>query len=227
MTADGFKMVDFYHRLYTATSGKVTPLIGQTMIEAGYDSSYSLKKKTLHTPPSWDDALSYNQETLETKMPVLFDFGAAGKGYLVDILGEIIEDAGVQTYTINAGGDIRRRSSAKESVEIGLENPNDITEAIAITKLTNGSLCASSGSKRKWQDLNHIIDPFTLKSPSRIIATWVIATDTMTADGLATALFFTEPEVLQREFNFSYALLFDDMSLQHTNDFNLTVFKDA
>jgi thiamine biosynthesis lipoprotein len=225
LPADAYKLLAFYDRLYAATNGSVTPLIGQTMVEAGYDASYSLEKKKLHHPPEWEAVMSYDQNSIALKQPVLLDFGAAGKGYLVDILGEILEEVGIRTYMINAGGDIRYRSEHNQALEIGLENPTDVSEVIGITKLTNASLCASAGSKRKWDDINHIINPQTLQSPEHIIATWVVAADTMTADGLATALFFTEPQKLMQQFSFSYALLFDDMSLQSTKEFPITIFE--
>jgi thiamine biosynthesis lipoprotein len=225
MPDDGFALLQFYHRLYTVTDGYVTPLIGQTMVEAGYDASYSLQTKTMHHPLNWEEVLAYNADTITIKRPNLLDFGAAGKGYLVDILGSLIEEAGINSYTINASGDIRHRSARKEVLEIGLENPLDASEAIGVTKLTNASLCASAGSKRQWGELNHIIDPITLQSPEHIIATWVIADDTMTADGLATALFFTDPDVLARQFSFTYALLHEDMSLHSSHNFPLTVFE--
>lgn len=225
LPADAHKMLAFYHQLYELTDGRVTPLIGQTMVEAGYDAAYTLQKKTLHQPPAWEEVITYDAHTITVKRPVLLDFGAAGKGYLVDLLGEIIEAAGLRSYLINAGGDIRYRSEHEEPLEVGLENPLDITEAIGITRLTNGSLCASAGSKRQWDDLNHIIDPAALRSPEHIIATWVSATDTMTADGLATALFFAEPSKLMQQWSFSYAVLHQDMSLESSRSFPLTAFE--
>ncbi|CAN5397754.1 FAD:protein FMN transferase [soil metagenome] len=229
MPPDCYKLLSFYHQLYKVTSGKVTPLIGQTMVDAGYDAAYSLQKKALHQPPKWDETLlSYTESTIANKQSVLLDFGAAGKGYLVDIVSELIEAAGIHAYIINAGGDIRYHSPQPwQTLEIGLENPLDTSEAIGIVTVANGSLCASAGSKRKWAGINHIIDPVTLESPEDIIATWVLATDTMTADGLATALSFTAPDVLLKTFSFSYALLRKDMSLQYSKDFPVKIFEAA
>lgn len=224
LPADGYKMLDFYQRLYKATAGKVTPLIGQTMSDSGYDAVYSFDQKTMQPPPPWQEVIKYTKTKLTISLPCLLDFGAAGKGYLVDILGESFDQVGLDDYSINAGGDILQRTSTGELLAVGLENPNDSTEAIGVAKLSNRSLCASAGSKRKWGNFHHIIDPNSLLSPKEIIATWVIAEDTMTADGLATALFFTAPEQLAKHFSFSYAYLDKNMQLSRSKDFPATIF---
>ncbi len=222
---DGYRLLHFYEKLYEATNGKVTPLIGQTIADAGYDSSYSFETKSLHQPPSWETTLLYTKDSITLKKPALLDFGAAGKGYLVDIIGELLEHHELHTFTINAAGDMLHRSHQKTSLDVGLENPFDTSEAIGIAQLSNRSLCASAGSKRKWGNFNHIIDPDTLQSPQEIIATWVIADATMTADGLATALFFTDASQLMRYFSFSYAVLNKSMQLSHTKDFPVKLFQ--
>ncbi len=221
---DGYKLLGFYEKLYAATDGKLTPLIGQTMVDAGYDAGYSFQTKQLTSPPSWTDTIAYDKNSVTLNKNVLLDFGAAGKGYLVDIVAGILDEAGIRSYTINAGGDILHRSEDSETLAIGLENPMDTSEAIGIARLTNKSLCASAGCKRQWGTFHHIIDPSSLASPRQITAVWVVAADTMTADGIATALFFTEPSQLQKHFDFSYAILDQDMTLHHAKDFPARVF---
>jgi thiamine biosynthesis lipoprotein len=221
---DGFAMLEFYEELYVATGGKVTPLIGQVISDAGYDAEYSLKPKALHSAPRWEDVLTFDTRGITLKEPALLDFGAAGKGYLVDIISELLTKAGLKNFTLDGSGDIMHRTSKKEALEIGLENPEDRTEAIGVVELSNKSLCASSGSKRQWGKFTHIIDPEKLESPRQVLATWVIADDTMTADGLATALFFTDAKDLHEQFDFSWAVLDNDMELEHSKDFPVEVF---
>jgi thiamine biosynthesis lipoprotein len=221
---DGYDMLRFYEQLYDATSGRVTPLIGQTLVDAGYDKDYTFQSKPLHRPPKWEDVLTYDKQSLTLTRPALLDFGAAGKGYLVDIVSAVIESDGVRSFLINAGGDILYRSTEQVAINVGLESPLDNTEAVGIAKLLNQSLCASAGSKRKWGEFHHIIDPTVLRSPEQVIATWVIADSTMVADGIATALFLTGAEALLSQFSFSYALLYRDMSLYYAKDFPVTTF---
>jgi len=225
MPKHGHKLLEFYERLYKLTDGVVTALIGQVMADAGYDANYSFKSKELKTPPKWQDALSYDNHQIVIKKPALLDFGAAGKGLLVDIVAAIIEDAGIKSFTINASGDILHTSEKGDQITVGLENPFDASEAIGVVKLGSKSLCASAGSKRKWHNFHHIIDPATLKATTEIVATWVIADDTMTADGLATALFFVNPSTLAGEFSFDYAKLGKDMELSYSPNFKIKIFE--
>lgn len=222
---DGYILLTFYETLYRVTNGLVTPLIGQPLSDAGYDASYSLRVGTPTTPPSWEDVISYNRDSITVIKPALLDFGAAGKGYLVDIIAAMLEAEGVNEYTLDASGDIRHQSASQATLEVGLENPHDTTEVISVANIGNQSLCASAGSKRAWGDYTHILNPRTLQSPTDISASWVVAAETMIADGVATALFFVDAEQLASSFDFEYALLSDDMELTYSRSFPVTVFE--
>lgn len=225
LAADAYELLSVYQRLYRATGGSITPLIGQVMVDAGYDADYSFQPKTLRQPPAWEDVIKYDRYSLTLSRPTLLDFGAAGKGYLVDLVAEVIAAAGVSSFVVNAGGDILHRSATPEPLRVGLENPTNHSEAIGIASLNNQSLCASSGSRRTWGAYHHIIDPHELASPHKVLATWVVANDTLTADGLATALFFTPAADLKRYFTFSGAVLYSDMSLVSDPNFPATIFQ--
>ncbi|NBS41206.1 FAD:protein FMN transferase, partial [bacterium] len=76
---DAAPLFALYRALYDATGGAVTPLIGQTLVDAGYDARYSLKpKERISSPLAWDDAIEVGHESLVVKRPSLLDFGAAG-----------------------------------------------------------------------------------------------------------------------------------------------------
>lgn len=211
------ELLSVYQTLYTASNGSFTPLIGQAVSDAGYDATYSLTPSPLHKPPSWEETIAFDYPKLSIKQPALLDFGAAGKGHLVDLVAADLASHGNHSYTIDAGGDISHRGTI--SLEIGLEDPTDSTKAIGIVSLHNQSLAASAGNRRKWGSYHHIIDPKTLASPKNILATWVVANTTMIADGIATCLFFTPPENIRPHFSFSYCILRDDFSIEKSTDF--------
>lgn len=213
---DAPPMWNLYRDLYRITNGSFTPLIGSLLVDAGYDHIYSLVPKKLRTPPAWDDVIEGDAPQITLKRPALFDFGSIGKGYLIDLIGEIIEDSGIQNYTINAGGDIRHRG---EPIRIGLENPSNFEEAIGIADLSNASLCGSSGSRRKWAGFHHIMDPRTLASPNHILASWVSAPTTIIADAIATCLFLVPAETLKPHFDFEYAILRPGNSIESSRGF--------
>ncbi|MBI3889858.1 FAD:protein FMN transferase, partial [Candidatus Saccharibacteria bacterium] len=72
--------------------------------------------------------------------------------------------------------------------------------------------------------LHHVIDGRTSQPTRNVVATWVIADDTMIADGLATALFFAEPTQLQKCAPFEYVRLFSDGRIEHSKDFKGELF---
>ncbi|MER5185437.1 hypothetical protein ABT009_45440 [Streptomyces sp. NPDC002896] len=53
----------------------------------------------------------------------------------------------------------------------------------------------------------------------RVVATWVVADETALADGLATALFFTEAQRLAETFQFAYVRMYADGRAEHSPDF--------
>ncbi len=150
--------------------------------------------------------------------PILLDFGAAGKGYLVDIIGELLEEKGIHEYVIDASGDIRHRGPDME--RIGLENPHDASWVIGIMNVQNASLCASATNRRQWGGgMHHVLDPSSASPARTVVATWARAETTMIADGLATALFFTEGERLREKWDFQYARLEEGGKVSHSHEF--------
>lgn len=213
------KLFEIYEKLYQASEGKFTSLIGKLLAETGYDSTYSLKpSKTLVDTPLWNDAISIKNNQITTKIPVVLDFGAVGKGFLADLIAEYLLSQKINSFCIDASGDILHKNTQK-SLKIGLENPRDSQQAIGVAEIANHSLCASSSNRRKWKNFHHIIDPISKTSPENIIATWVTANNTAWADGLATALFLTPAHNLQSTYDFEYVILYHDMSFEKSPNF--------
>lgn len=222
---DAKPMMDIYERLYKLTGGSLTPLIGRVMEDAGYDPQYSLETKgTLTQPPAWNEAIEYNFPKLSIKKPVMLDFGAAGKGYLIDIVSNLILSEDIKVFTIDAGGDITHQGSQDSSLTVGLENPSDISEVIGKAQISNNSICGSAGNRRAWGEFHHIIDPYTLKSPRHILATWVTADTALLGDAIATALFFTGPRELKNIFEFEYLILNSDNSVEKSDNFKAELY---
>lgn len=232
LPSDLFPMLSLYDQLYKLTGGAMTPLVGQVLSDAGYDAHYSLVSKPLVSPPLWDDVIEYDEKDLTIKRPALLDFGAVGKGYLVDIVAGILRRAGVTSFTVNAGGDIVYEDNRLADpltkngypLLVGLENPNDPNEVIGVAEIQNQSICGSSGNRRAWGEYHHIIDPRSLASPRHILALWTIAETTMLADALSTALFFTDADTLRTRYSFEYLILFPDYSIARSPGFVADLF---
>jgi thiamine biosynthesis lipoprotein len=236
LPSDSEKMFDLYHDLYLRTGGFFTPLVGKLLVDAGYDSEYSLKQKgELEIPPAWDEVMEFKKNDEETnspmlviKKPVQLDFGAAGKGYLIDLVGETLESHGITEYCINAGGDIlHKRITGKEKndpIRVGLEDPENTEQVIGVYELKNKSICGSAGNRRAWGNFTHIMNPKTLASPTEIIALWVVADHAILADALTTCLFFVKPETLGDAYKFEYLIMYKDRSIEKSDGFVAELF---
>jgi thiamine biosynthesis lipoprotein len=220
---DAKELFELYADIYKRTHGLVTPLIGNLIADAGYDAQYSLiTKSELQTPLGWSDAISYDYPNITIKQPVMLDFGAAGKGYLIDLVAKVIEEHAITSYCVDAGGDMIHRGA--EAITVGLENPSDLDQVIGVYPLKNKSLCGSAGNRRAWGDFTHIINPQTKTSPTEIVAVWTIASSTIIADILATALFFVPASALTDGYDFEYVLVRSDGSIEKSSSFSGELF---
>lgn len=209
---DSVELFALYDRLHAATGGAVDPLVGHELERLGYDRSYSLTPETgtdASPRASWATDLIRDGATVTTTRAVVIDVGAAGKGYLVDRVRDVLVEHGIDEMVVDASGDLVHRGI--DPIRVGLEHPLDPTKAIGVAEFANASLCASASNRRVWGDgLHHILDARTGDPARDVIATWVIAADTALADGLATALFFTGAHELAGTFHFSYVRMYAD-----------------
>ncbi len=227
-------LFDLYDALFAATSGAMDPCVGEDLIRLGYDASLSFtvdsgaaeRLGALRGRATWGNDVERHGTTLVTHQPVHLDFGACGKGYLVDLLGEEL-DKTFEEFVIDAGGDLLVRST--EPIAIALEDPEDPTRAIGIAHVANCALCASAPSRRHWNmpvnehvqlSIHHLLNAIDGLPVQQIEATWTCVSETAAschpnanhhptalADGLATALFTTGPQRLRRDFSFTCVTL--------------------
>lgn len=219
--ANAKQLFHLYRQLYDLSRGSFTPLVGDLLVDTGYDAQYSLVAADQIRPTvGWESVMEYSHPVLETKQPVTLDFGAAGKGYLIDLIGRLVRVRGVKNFTIDGSGDIKFAAENRDSLRVGLEHPEQTGQVIGVLKLDPGqAIASSSGNRRRWEGYHHIIDPKLQKSPEHILATWVMADEAMTADALSTALFLVESETLQKKFEFEYLILYPDMKVNRSAGF--------
>lgn len=221
---DAGPLFDMYREMYLLTDGAMTPLAGQMLADAGYDASYSLREGEVSHPPAWEEVMEYDFPELRLSRPAMLDFGAAGKGYVVDLVASLLDAEGCDEYCVDAGGDMVRRGPEDDPLRVGLEHPDEMGMAIGVAYLRGGALCGSAGNRRAWGRFHHVIDPRSLRSPTHIRALWVTAGSALLADALTTALYFASPEVLGKRYNFEYAIIHEDYSLRHSAGFPAEFF---
>ena len=198
LPADADAMFAVYDDLGGATDGAVNPLVGVSLEALGYDASYSLRPgDPISATRDWRRVVSTGAGALTVSQPALIDVGAIGKGRLVDLVHQRLNDGARRNLVIDAGGDIRC-SGVRE--RIGLEHPYDPTRIIGVVDLENAALCASATNRRAWGDgLHHVLDARTGVPVRSVAATWAVASTAMMADAAATALFFDGgPELAYR-----------------------------
>ena len=127
------------------------------------------------------------------------DFNAIAKGYAVDIVGQFLEEKGIETYLIDIGGEIlgKGRKPDGDCWRIGIEKPAETAysdrDVDTIIELCNAAL-ATSGNYRKYYEKDgkrhsHTIDPKTGKSVEHsLLSVTVRDSETWRADALATAM---------------------------------------
>lgn len=240
-------LFDLYDALFSATSGAIDPCVGEDLIRLGYDASLSFTVTqdapehlgALRGRAVWGRDVTRHGTTLVTHEPVQLDFGACGKGYLVDLLGRMLQSS---QFVIDAGGDLLIHT--EQPISVALEDPEDQSHAIGIAHIANGALCASAPSRRHWNvavnertqiAIHHLLNAIDGLPAQQTEASWAyvpanatlhLARDypTAVADGLATALFVSDVAQLQRTFDFTYATLDESRQIAVSRNFPAELF---
>ncbi len=204
-----------YRALGAVTDGAMSPFVGDSLAHLGYDSEISLVHAGGHLPaPEWGAGVDWDVHALATQVPATLDIGAAGKGFLVDIVAAQLHAEGLDSFVVDAGGDMVIRACTQR---IGLEHPFDPTRAVGVVEVSSGAVCASAVNRRAWgEGLHHVIDARTGAPVDEVVATWVLADSGLLADGIATALFLTEPAGILERFEFDYVRMFSDGRVQYS-----------
>jgi thiamine biosynthesis lipoprotein len=133
---------------------------------------------------------------------IYLDLSGIAKGYAVDAVAALLEQAALHEYMVEIGGEIRARGMNAEGEywHIGIEKP--VTDERAVERVVHlkDTGMATSGNYRNFYDMNgtrysHIIDPVTGKPVVQQLASVTVLDQAcMVADAWATALFVLGPD---------------------------------
>lgn len=201
-------LFDLYDKLAYATDDAIDPCVGEDLIQLGYDARYSFRLDSgvtgqaetaasqwelgaEHGRATWREDVERHGTTLITRRPVALDFGACGKGYLVDLIAQRMfsgqssssstPDSGTASssgipFVIDAGGDLLIRSPERH-LTIALEDPKNSCDAVGTATVSTGAFCASSPSRRHWEaagyQLHHLLNAIDGRPVNDVAATWV------------------------------------------------------
>ena len=132
--------------------------------------------------------------TLQQK-GMMLDAGAIAKGYILDEALQVIENNGIRSALVEAGGDIVVSGAPPESsgwhIDVPGSEPNGVI-ALKASQLTHAAI-STSGDTEQFVEIDgvrysHVIDPSTGMGSTRRILVTVIASKGIIADSYSTAL---------------------------------------
>lgn len=141
-----------------------------------------------------------NDQTKEVYIDkgMALDLGATAKGFATELVARELEERGVKSCVISAGGNVRiigRPVDGRDNFKIGIQNPDTESQdpIVAAVNVSNTSI-VTSGDYQRYFDLDgvrycHIIDPDTLKPASHMKSVTIIKEDSGLCDFLSTAAF--------------------------------------
>src|SRR3989440_9692185 len=171
-----FAMVEAALWAFEESQGLVNAAVLPAMLSAGYDRPF---RQGLSEPafaaavqlPPLPEVLLLDAATRSAALApgAALDLGGIAKGALADLLIDELGDNGV----CNLGGDLRVRGSGPEGDgwHIGLCDRTAVA-------LTQGAVCTSGISKRRWgHSMHHLIDPRTGMPAQTDLAEVSVVTD--------------------------------------------------
>lgn len=142
--------------------------------------------------------LDDEKQTVSLEKGMELDLGATAKGFATELVAKELEDRGVKSCVISAGGNVRiigKPTDGRDNFKIGIQNPDleSPNQVLASLNVANTSI-VTSGDYQRYFDLDgvrycHIIDPDTLKPAHEIKSATVIKEDSGLCDFLSTAAF--------------------------------------
>lgn len=190
------KQCDF---AYKATDRTFDAALGNLIKLTGFEEG----KPQMPTQKQIDSAIAitgWKHITLSDSMimrrsaPVKVNFGGLGDGYSLDQAAKVILSMGIDTFLINAGGEVRANG---KTWNIGIQHPRKQNKYLGVLQLKDKSVSTSGDYEKFFEKggkrYSHIIDPRTGKPCDNSQAVTIIANKGIRADALATGIFVLGP----------------------------------
>lgn len=162
------------------TDGLVSPLLGRTLVQLGYDRDFSLLRDrgepsdSSGEPPAPDAwrAIETGQGMLRIPDGSALDLGCTGKAWAADVIAAAYEHHGLGPAVVSVGGDLRIASPDGEPWPVAVsELPGAGPDTVV--SLDRGGLATSSTQVRRWTHRgvrrHHLLDP---RSGQPVDETW-------------------------------------------------------
>jgi thiamine biosynthesis lipoprotein ApbE len=152
------------------------------------DKGYGVKGNHVDNYSDSESDFVITEEVIQLKGKKSIDLGGIGKGYLLDVLAEILKKRfNVHEFLINGGGDMYGTHQGGEAIVVYIQNPEDRNVLIGSFGIKNQSLCASSSYVRSWIHDDKVKNHFITKDQREIwAASFVVGDNATLTDMLAT-----------------------------------------
>ena len=205
---DHFKKVFLKsYEIWELSQGFFDPTVGSLVNAYGFGPENKIKNFSKKQLDSLIQLTGFSKVSLTSEgtikkkySNIYLDFNAIGKGYIVDLISELLISYDIKNFLIEIGGEIIAKGKNPNSGnfwKVAIDNPSQKNnrQFIKTIFLKNKAL-ATSGNYRKYiidsltgKKYVHTINPKNGKSfQSKILSVSVLASDCMTADAWATAL---------------------------------------
>lgn len=219
VSRDLIALLELSQEVYTFTDGAFDPSIGRVILFW----KKLMKDKTITRLPEKEEidrlmkfrgmdniVIDKKGSTVFIKKKgIVLDLGGIAKGYMVDKAVQALERNKIDSALINAGGDMFCLGGFEgRDWKVGVRSPKTSSVILKVIDADNSAVATSGDYEQffryKGSVYSHIINPKTgypVSNPVRSVT--VVAPNTTTADGLATAFFILGkgkiPELLYRK----------------------------
>lgn len=138
--------------------------------------------------------ITLDNNTYKKQNNIKLDLGAIAKGYTTEVVGKYLEDNNINSYIINAGGNVKvGKAYNKEYYTVGITNPINPNDIFTKLNINNMSVVTSGDYQRYCLlddiNYNHIINPNTKYPSSYMHSVSIVSDSSLLADIYSTYLF--------------------------------------
>ena len=200
-----FRALEEASRANQRTDGRFDPRVLADLVALGYDRTLAFSTGAVTTTPRGGRHASrpsrqpwqprFRGATLEVLLGDAVDLGGIGKGLAVRWASERLATV-TPNYLVEAGGDCYCAGVAPDANgwRVGIEDPTDARDSLAVLALTNRAVTTSSIRLRQWRSggdaVHHLIDPRTRRpGGGTLVAVTVVGKDPAAAEVDSKTLF--------------------------------------
>ncbi len=181
VSLDTLQCLTFAEKMYHLTTGAFDVTSGRII-----DRWKTGQKPQNQTKSNRTFGLHIDQESVTVsrlRKDVLVDLGGIGKGYAIDCMRKTLLEWDIERAMLHSGWSTVLALAPphdEEGWKLGIRHP-ETRERLRTVLLSHQTISGSGLQKGQ-----HIIDPKTGAPVNHILAAWVIANDTVSADALST-----------------------------------------